>query len=62
MLVPVRILMGRFFAPEYLAALEAPEKEVIWFEQSAHMLPFEEPEKFNEAVRQFARRVGLLEY
>ena len=45
---------------EYLATLEAPDKELIWFEQSAHMAPFEEPDKFNAAVRQVARRVGML--
>jgi pimeloyl-ACP methyl ester carboxylesterase len=45
---------------QYFEILEAPEKELIWFENSAHGAPFEEPQKFNELVRQTARRVGLL--
>lgn len=66
--VPIILMLGRrdhVVSPrlgvEYLAALEAPAKELIWFEQSAHMVPFEEPDKFNAAVRQVARRVGLSE-
>ena len=54
-----RVVSPRLGA-EYLATLEAPDKELIWFEKSAHMVPFEEPEKFNAAVRQIARRVGML--
>ena len=44
----------------YFEVLEAPSKEFIWFENSAHAPLFEEPEKFNDAVRQVARGVGLL--
>jgi pimeloyl-ACP methyl ester carboxylesterase len=40
--------------------LEAPSKEFIWFENSAHAPLFEEPEKFNDTVRQVARGVGFL--
>ena len=65
--VPIILMLGRCdrvvsprLGAEYLATLEAPDKELIWFEKSAHMVPFEEPEKFNAAVRQIARRVGML--
>lgn len=65
--VPIILMLGRndrVISPrlgaEYLDALEAPEKKLIWFEKSAHMPPIEEPEKFNAAVRRVARRVGIL--
>lgn len=65
--VPIVMLMGRHdrvisptLGEEYFEMLAAPEKELIWFENSAHGPPFEEPEKFNEVVRQTACRVGLL--
>ncbi|HMA81013.1 MAG TPA: alpha/beta hydrolase, partial [Candidatus Binatia bacterium] len=31
----------------YFAKLIAPAKELVWFEESAHMPPFEEADKFN---------------
>ena len=31
----------------YFDKLIAPSKQLVWFEESAHMPPFEEPEKFN---------------
>lgn len=50
--IPVIMLMGRhdYTTPsqptaEWLAALEAPYKRGVWFERSAHMIPFEEPGK-----------------
>jgi len=65
--VPIVMIMGRHdrvisptLGEQYFEMLEAPEKELIWFENSAHGPPFEEPEKFNEVVRQTARDVGLL--
>jgi pimeloyl-ACP methyl ester carboxylesterase len=30
--------------------LTAPSKEVVWFDESAHEPPFEEPAKFNAAM------------
>jgi pimeloyl-ACP methyl ester carboxylesterase len=30
--------------------LRAPRKHLIWFEESAHNPPFEEPEKFDRAL------------
>jgi pimeloyl-ACP methyl ester carboxylesterase len=51
--VPVYIFAGRFdyqvpsqLAKEYFDQLKAPYKEFIWFENSAHVLNFEEQEKF----------------
>jgi len=42
-------------AEAYFDKLEAPRKEKVIFEQAAHMIPFEEPERFNrEVVRLFA--------
>lgn len=65
--VPIVMIMGRHdhvistrLGEQYFEMLKAPEKEIIWFEKSAHGPPFEEPEKFNEVVRQTARQVGLL--
>lgn len=34
-------------AEAYFKTIEAPKKEFLWFENSAHCPPFEEPEKFN---------------
>lgn len=52
--IPIYIVVGRYdqntpaeLAVEYFDALEAPVKQLHWFEQSAHMIPFEEPAKFN---------------
>jgi len=52
--VPVYFLCGRHdkrvspeLAWQYYESLEAPFKRFIWFEQSAHLIIYEEPEKFN---------------
>ena len=65
--VPIVMIMGRHdrvisptLGAQYFESLKAPEKELIWFENSAHGPPFEEPKKFNEVVRKTARQVGLL--
>lgn len=65
--VPIVMVMGRHdkvistkLGVQYFEVLEAPKKELVWFEKSAHGSPFEEPEKFNELVRQTARQEGLL--
>ncbi|MFC4802866.1 alpha/beta fold hydrolase [Neobacillus sp. GCM10023253] len=51
--VPVFIFAGRqdyqtpsALAKQYFDALQCPYKEFVWFENSAHLLNFEEPEKF----------------
>jgi pimeloyl-ACP methyl ester carboxylesterase len=50
--IPVYMFMGRHdyttpSAPvdEWLRAVKAPAKKAIWFENSAHLIPFEEPGK-----------------
>ncbi len=55
--VPVWFFLGRHdhhvsatLAEEYFERLEAPTKEVVWFEESAHNPPYEEPARFNAEV------------
>ncbi len=55
--VPVFFFLGRHdrhvastIAARYFETLRAPRKQLIWFEHSAHNIPFEEPEVFNETV------------
>ena len=55
--IPVIFMAGRHdwnlpgeVAERYLEKLEAPQKEYIWFEQSGHEPPEEEPEEFNKAI------------
>jgi pimeloyl-ACP methyl ester carboxylesterase len=55
--IPVIIVAGRFdhevpseVAARYFDALRAPSKELVWFERSAHMPQFEEPELFTKML------------
>lgn len=55
--VPVYFITGRhdyntpfILVEDYVEMLDAPHKEIIWFENSAHWIPFEEPEKFNDVL------------
>lgn len=64
--VPVVFLLGRHdrhvdarIGAAYLEALEAPSKQLVWFEGSAHNPPFEEPERFNAAVVEALRPLAL---
>jgi len=66
--VPLFMLLGRFdrvisseLGASYFDAVEAPQKELIWFEQSAHAPQFEEPEVFNATIVAIARQIGLLQ-
>ena len=52
--MPVFIVAGRYdhntdarLAHEYFERIEAPYKRFVWFEQSAHSPPFEQPAAFN---------------
>jgi pimeloyl-ACP methyl ester carboxylesterase len=38
-------------ASRYFDRIRAPYKRLVWFEQSAHNPPFEEPEVFNRTLR-----------
>lgn len=55
--VPVSFFLGRYdrqvdstAAARYFETLQAPRKELVWFEESAHNIPFEEPETFNRTI------------
>lgn len=55
--VPVYLILGRRdrqvpgeLAEAWLAGLEAPRKEVIWFEHSAHDMYLDEPQRFQEVL------------
>ena len=55
--VPVFFLLGRYdrhvpaiLSEQYFARIKAPFKGIVWFEQSAHNPPFEEPVKFNQVL------------
>lgn len=60
--LPVYFMAGRhdwnlpgIVAEKYLKTLNAPEKEFIWFENSGHEPPEEEPEEFNNRVVQIVK-------
>ncbi len=59
--MPVWFLSGRndhqvsaAVAERYFDKLIAPKKTLVWFENSGHFAPFEEPEKFNATMAQIA--------
>jgi pimeloyl-ACP methyl ester carboxylesterase len=63
--VPVYFVHGRHDrqvsanqAKDYFEKVVAPAKEMIWFEESAHSPPFEEPEKFKAEIRRIANLVA----
>jgi pimeloyl-ACP methyl ester carboxylesterase len=64
--VPVFFFLGRHdhvidatVSAAYFERLQAPAKTLLWFENSAHEPPFEEPEKFNRAMVDLVRPVVL---
>ncbi len=63
---PVFFFLGRHdrhvdsaIAAAYFETLSAPDKRLIWFENSAHNVPFEEPELFNDVVVRTLRCIGV---
>lgn len=67
--VPMFFLLGRYdwhvpavLAERYFQMLDAPCARLVWFEQSAHNPPFEEPERFvhvlGEEVRPIAEGIA----
>jgi len=63
--LPVYFFTGRFDLTvpfentiEYLAKLQAPRKEIVWFEESAHFPFLEEPEKFAREMLRVCRETG----
>lgn len=64
--IPVFFFIGRHdhvIAPEtsvaYFDKLSAPSKRLVWFEESAHEPPFEEPAKFNATMGELVRPVAV---
>ena len=54
---PIIFMLGRHdwqvpsvLAARYFEQIDGPFKRLIWFEQSAHNPPFEEPERFNRTL------------
>lgn len=63
--VPVVMMLGRYDrqldarqAADYFETLSAPAKQLIWFEKSAHNIPFEEPERFIWELRSVLNGMG----
>ena len=55
--VPLVMVQGRLdkvapgdAAQRYFGGVEAPSKELVWFDESAHTPQFEEPEKFRDLL------------
>jgi pimeloyl-ACP methyl ester carboxylesterase len=64
--MPVIFLLGRLdmqvvssVAAAYFDVIEAPHKELVWFENSGHMAPFEEPELFNRVMVETVRPLAV---
>ena len=64
--VPVYLLLGRHdyncvsaLAEKWLDALQAPDKKLIWFENSAHSPQWEEPELWNEKFRALFKQTEI---
>jgi pimeloyl-ACP methyl ester carboxylesterase len=64
--VPVIFLLGRYdrhvdaaLAAEYFTRLRAPAARLVWFENSAHNIPFEEPVLFNATIVAELRSIGV---
>ena len=60
--IPVFLLQGRHdwnvpsvMAAAWLDELEAPQKQIFWFENSGHGLLEEEPTRFNEVMKEIVR-------
>jgi pimeloyl-ACP methyl ester carboxylesterase len=64
--MPVLFLLGRHdrhadatLAARYFDDLAAPAKRLVWFEESAHNPPFEEPQRFQAVVVRELERFGV---
>ncbi len=64
--VPVFLFLGRYdrhveatLAATYFDTLRAPLKRLIWFENSAHNVPFEEPDLFDAKVMHTPQSIGI---
>lgn len=64
--IPVVMFMGRhdYTTPseptaEWLRRVEAPYKQAVWFENSAHMIPWEEPGKTLVSLLEYVRPLAV---
>ena len=64
--MPVYFLLGKhdynvpyMLAEDYLQKLKAPSKKLVFFDHSAHLLPFEESKKFVEVMAGIAAHTNL---
>ena len=64
--VPVFFVLGRRdmqvvaeVSAKYFERIEAPRKELVWFEQSGHCSAFEEPEKFHRLMIETVRPLAV---
>lgn len=64
--IPIVMFMGRhdFTTPSaptaaWLDAVKAPSKEAVWFERSAHLIPWEEPGKMLVSLLKFVRPLAV---
>jgi len=62
--IPVFFFAGRYdyvtpgeLAEDYLKMLEAPAKGFIWFENSAHDVQYDEPDKFSQEIIRIAQEI-----
>jgi len=60
--MPTFFLLGRHdhcvmpdISSEFIDALKAPSKQVVWFEESKHMPFMDEPDKFNKTMEELVR-------
>jgi pimeloyl-ACP methyl ester carboxylesterase len=64
--IPVYFLLGKHdynvpyvLSEDYLKKLKAPAKKLVLFDNSAHLVPFEEPKKFVEVMAEIASKTNL---
>jgi pimeloyl-ACP methyl ester carboxylesterase len=64
--IPVVMFMGRhdYTTPseptaKWLEAVKAPYKQAVWFERSAHMIPWEEPGKMLVSLLKYVRPLAV---
>jgi proline iminopeptidase len=64
--IPVYFLLGKhdynvpyILAEDYFKKLKAPEKKLVFFNNSAHLPPFEEPKKFVEVMEEIVSKTNL---
>jgi pimeloyl-ACP methyl ester carboxylesterase len=63
--IPVYFFLGRYdysvpseLAESYIKIIQAPEKKIVWFEQSGHMPQYEETERYHEQLLRVLKNNG----